>query len=63
MLYSIICIDANDPMNRWCYPHITKIRVERRYGDLYPRAYVTLQDGSEDVIDPMIWDCEIVVEG
>lgn len=49
-------------MNRWCYPHIKDISVEAKYGDKYPRVYVTLRDGSEDVIDPMVWDCRIHIE-
>lgn len=61
-MFSVICIDRTDCMNRWCYPHITDISVEAKYGDKYPRVYVTLQDGSEDVIDPMVWDCRIHVE-
>ena len=61
-MFSIICIDHTDCMNRWCYPHITDITIEARYGDKHPRVYVKLRDGSEDVIDPMIWDCKVVIE-
>lgn len=61
-MYSIICVDHQDCMNRWCYPHITNICIEARYGDKHPRVYVTLRDGSEDVIDPMVWDCRVVIE-
>lgn len=62
MKYSVFCRDVNDYMNGWTYAHLTSVKVEQRYGDKYPRVYVTLEDGSEDVIDPTKWDCKIVAE-
>ena len=61
-MYSLICVDHKDCMNRWCYAHLTEISIETRYHDKYPKIYVTLDDGSEDVIDPTVWDCKVVIE-
>ena len=58
MNYWIECI-GHDPMNRWNCGPLTAITVDQRYGDKHPRVYVTLPDGSEDVIDPAIWTCRI----